>query len=262
VSIDDALDRIEDLDARGEDEELREAVAEGLAAFPDAPELREWEAALLVDDDRFADALAVLDRVLAAHPERFWARRERAAVLIDLGRFAEALDALRALPAAECRRASRPERAAIHADLGVCFDRLGRAAEADAEFRAAAKLDRRNHAIPLRLADERFEALVAQALDTIPEDFTPYLDQVVVRVRDYPAPDDADPFLLGLYVGVSRRERTLATEDHLDHILVFKRAHELRASDEATLREEIRRTVVHEIAHHFGLEHEDMGDYR
>jgi predicted Zn-dependent protease with MMP-like domain len=257
-TLDDVLDRLETLDEAGDDDGLRAALTQALTRFPHTPELREWEASVAAGEERFADALAILDDLLASHPDRPWARGERAAVLLDLGRFADALVALRALP----QGGDPVERAGIHHDLGLCLDRLDGPAAADAEFRCAARLAPDDFAMPLRLAEDRFEALVGAALDEVPEEFARRLEQVVVRVRDYPASEDGDPFLLGLYVGVARRDRTLATEDHLDHIVVFKRCHELRCADEAALREEVRRTVVHEIAHHFGIEHEDMGDYR
>ncbi len=257
-ALDDILDRLEALDEEGDDERVHALLAEALAEFPDAPELREWQASVALDDDRFDEGLAILDAVLAAHPDRAWARRERAGVLLDLGRFTEALEALRAVP----RARDRAERASVHYDLALCLDRLGRAADADAEFGRAARLAPDDFPMPLRLVEEDFEALVAEALDDIPGEFARYLGQVVVRVRPYPGPGDPDPFLLGLYVGVARPDRTLATEDHVDHVVVFQRPHELRCADEDELRDEVRRTVVHEIAHHFGIPHDDMGEYR
>jgi len=258
-TLDDVLDRLETLDEADDVDALHAALAEGLDHFPDVPELREWEASIARTEERFADALAILDTLLAARPRRSWARRERASVLVDLGRFEEAAAALRALGPER----DRTVRASIHHDLGLCLDRLGRPDEADTEFGRAARLAPHDYPMPLRLSEARFEALVAAALDDIPAEFARYLDQVVVRVRDHPGPEDGDdPFLLGLYVGVSRPERTLATEDHLDNILIFKRSHEVHCSDERTLRDDVRRTVVHEIAHHFGIAHEDMGDYR
>jgi len=254
----DLLDRLEALDDTGGGEALRAVLSQALAHFPDAPELREWEASLAAGEERFDDALAILDEILAAHPDRTWARGERAAVLLDLGRFEEALSALRALPLPD----DAVERAGIHYDLGLCLDRVGQAAAAEEEFRRAARLAPDDFAVPLRLSEHRFDALVAEALDDIPEEFARYLDQVVVRVGEYPAPEDGDPFLLGLYLGIARPERTIATADHLDHIVVFKRPHELRCADQADLRREVRHTVIHEIAHHFGIAHEDMGHHR
>lgn len=261
-TLDDVLDRLEALDDGDDLAALRAGLDDALARFPDAPELREWDAALAVGEERFADALAILDAVLAAEPQRTWARRERAAVLLDLGRFAEALEQLRGLAPRAMRELDAVERASVQYDLGLCLDRLGGPAEADAAFRQAARLAPDDFPMPLRLSEARFESLVASALDDIPDEFARLLGQVVMRVRDYPGPDDEDPFLLGLYVGVARPERSLGSEDHLDHVLIFKRAHELRCEDEPALRDEVRRTVVHEIAHHFGIAHEDMGDYR
>jgi predicted Zn-dependent protease with MMP-like domain len=266
VSDDDALDaildRLDDLDARDDDTALRAELARGLARFPEAAALREWQASLAIEDERFEEAAAILDGLLAEDEGNDWARRERAGVLIELGRFEAALADLRAFPRWFRRRLDAAERASIHFDLGLCLDRLGRTADADREFRQAARLDPGRYPMPPRLTAERFEALVAEALGAIPRRFHPYLEQVVVTVQDYPAADDPDPFLLGLYVGVPRHERTLASSDHLDHVVVFKRAHELLGLDPRALRDEVRRTVVHELAHHFGLGHDEMGEYR
>jgi predicted Zn-dependent protease with MMP-like domain len=256
TELDDVLDHLEELDDRGADDALRAALADALTRFPDAPELREWEASLAAEDERFEDALALLDALLASHPDRPWARHERAAVLMELGRFADALAALRAVP----RPDGAVERAAVRFDEGVCLDRLGDPAGADAAFRRAARLAPADYPMPPRLSETRFATLVAGALDDIPDTFLPYLEQVIVRVRDWPDVGD-DPFLMGLYVGVARPDRTVLTEDNLDHVVVFKRAHEIQATDEDELRDEVRRTVVHEIAHHFGIEHGDMGEY-
>jgi predicted Zn-dependent protease with MMP-like domain len=257
TTLDEVLERLERLDEAGDAQRLGDELARARVQFPDALELCEWEASLAVDRERFEDALAILDRVLAADPRRPWARRERASVLLDLGRLEEALAALRELP----REPDGYEYASVHHDLGRCLDRLGNADEADAEFRRAARLAPDAFPVPLRLSDEHFEALVAKALDDVPDEFTRLLGQVVVRVCDYPAPADGEPFLLGLYVGVARPERSLATEDHLDHVLIFKRPHELRCADEAPLLDEVRRTVIHELAHHFGIPHGDIGEY-
>src|SRR5262249_55289664 len=249
TTLDEVRERLERLHEAGDEQGRGDVVAGARVQFRDALELREWDAALAVDQERFEDALAILDRVLAADPRRAWARRERASVLLDLGRLEEALAALRELP----REPDPNERASVHHDVGLCLDHLGHADEAAAEFRRAACFAPDTFPVPLRLSDERFEALVAEALDDVPDEFTRLLGQVVVRVRDYPAHADGEPFLLGLYVGVARPERSLATEDHLDHVLIFKRPHELRCTDETALRDA--------RGHHFGIPHDDMGEY-
>jgi predicted Zn-dependent protease with MMP-like domain len=107
--------------------------------------------------------------------------------------------------------------------------------------------------------------VVRASLEEVPQALRSYLENVVVEALDYPRtpPVEAgtDPFLLGLYVGVPRTERTQEVRDHLDRIFIFKRNLEIEFPSRADLREEIRKTVIHEIAHHFGLGEEDMGEY-
>jgi predicted Zn-dependent protease with MMP-like domain len=257
-TLDDVLDHLEALDDDGDDEALRAELARARHAFPDALELREWEAFLAAEDGAFDDALAILDDVLRIDPDRPWGRRERGGVLLDLGRFDDALAELRSIAPDDL---DPRERASVHRDVAVCLDRLGRLDEADAEYRTAARLDPRELPVPLRLDAARFEALVAKALDGIPPEFRELLAQVVVRIEPWPGPDAEDPLQLGLYVGVARPDRTVATADHLDHIVIYQRPHELACRDEASIRNEVRRTVVHEFAHHFGIPHERMDEY-
>ena len=254
------LDRIEELDERGDHAALRREVLKGRARHPESIDLMEWEAMLAGEADEPARALALLDAVRARAPRRFWPRRERAAVLLDLGRFEEALAALDELAAAG-RLRDEDERASLHHDRALCLDRLGRPVEADGEFARAARLWPDGHFVPLRLSGEEFDALVEHALDHIPRRFRKYLQQTVVTVDDYPPPDGDDPFVLGVYHGVPRPHRAAASKDDPDTIVVFKRCHEVTCPTRQKLEEEVVRTVVHEIAHHFGIEHDDMGDF-
>ena len=117
---------------------------------------------------------------------------------------------------------------------------------------------------PVHLSDEEFEAAVGNALDAIPNDLAAELDNVVVLVRDEPEPEllteldyDADglPTLLGLYDGVPLTERDDSWSMVLpDRILVFKGPLERWCSTREELVEEIEVTVIHEIAHHFGID--------
>lgn len=226
---------------------------------PDEVELVELEALLLQEEDRHEEALALLDAALAEHPKRWSAVASRSSALMEVGRFQEALATLEALQEF-AESAQDPDRMAwIHFEKACCLDRLGRERDANREFRAAASLDPDDYPEPVRLTAEDFDAIVRNALDSIPERFDPYLRQVVVVVRDHP--DSSDPFVLGLYDGVPRTERDHDLRDHLDRIFIFKRNLEIECFDENELREEVRKTVIHEIAHHFGLEDEDMGEY-
>ena len=259
ATLDALLEEIETHDERGDRTALQTLVAEGRSRFPDAIELREWEATLAIDDARYQDALTILDEILVHQPDDFAARRERASVLVDLGRFSDALDALTALPTVEVRALPRSERAGMAHERGLCLDRLDRFADADAAYRDATRLDPQHYFLPARHPRDAFETLVADALDEIPELFRPFLAQVIVTIQTWPEPLATDPFQLGLYVGVPRSERTSATEDHLDTIVVYQRSHELQCADDVALRSEVRKTVLHEIAHHFGLEDGEMG---
>ncbi len=153
------------------------------------------------------------------------------------------------------------ERAEIHFENACELDRQGHTEDADEEFRHAAALAPEEFRAPLRLGRRTFEKIVAESLDSIPERFDQYLRQVVVTVHDYPDETDALPDLLGLYVGIPRTERSHEFRDHLDRVFIFKRNLEIDFPDPDELREEIRKTVVHEIAHHFGMTDEEMGEY-
>ncbi len=98
---------------------------------------------------------------------------------------------------------------------------------------------------------ERFEALVAEALDGIPEELGARMDNVVVQVRDA-APDR---HLLGLYQGIplTRRE-TYGGLALPDRITIYRLPICARCKDEAEVVEQVRITVIHEVAHHFGID--------
>ncbi|WP_018683454.1 metallopeptidase family protein [Actinokineospora enzanensis] len=98
----------------------------------------------------------------------------------------------------------------------------------------------------------RFEELVADALDEIPPGFARAMDNVVVLVEDR---DPNDPTLLGLYHGIALTERTSHYSGALpDRIFIYREAILDICDTEDDVVEEVAVTVVHEIAHHFGLD--------
>jgi predicted Zn-dependent protease with MMP-like domain len=101
---------------------------------------------------------------------------------------------------------------------------------------------------------ERFDRLVDQALDGIPDELARLVRNVVVLVEDEPPEDEPDD-LLGLYDGVALTERdsTFAVQMP-DRIFIFRGPLLDFCDTEAQLIEEVRITVVHEIAHHFGID--------
>jgi predicted Zn-dependent protease with MMP-like domain len=108
------------------------------------------------------------------------------------------------------------------------------------------------------MSREEFEEAVSEALDRVPADLAAMMDNVVVLVED-DAPDD-DPDLLGLYEGTPLTERDgwWAAGSLPDRITVFRNPTLAVCETAGEVVEEVRVTVVHEIAHHFGIDDERL----
>ena len=103
------------------------------------------------------------------------------------------------------------------------------------------------------VAADEFEQLVAEALDTLPAPLAALMDNVVVLVEAEPPADD--PGLLGRYDGIPLTERDSNYTFVLpDRILIFRGPLIRMCRDRAELVDEVRITVVHEVAHHFGID--------
>lgn len=104
----------------------------------------------------------------------------------------------------------------------------------------------------------RFEELVSEALDEIPPEFAAAMTNVVVLVEDR---DPAEPSLLGLYHGIALTERTSEYGGVLpDRIFIYREAILDICHTEDDVVDEVAITVVHEIAHHFGVDDERLHD--
>jgi predicted Zn-dependent protease with MMP-like domain len=102
----------------------------------------------------------------------------------------------------------------------------------------------------------RFEELVSDALDTIPPELAAAMDNVVVLVADR---HDIEPELLGLYEGVALTERTSNYSGVLpDRITIYQDAILDICENEDDVVHEVAVTVVHEVAHHFGIDDEAL----
>lgn len=115
----------------------------------------------------------------------------------------------------------------------------------------------------VKVDDAQFDEIVSDAIDSIPAEFLDELDNVVFLVEDEPsaeqrADDIADGGtgdMLGLYSGVNLYERgDYYSGDLPDSITIFKGPHERMCANAAELAEEVRRTVVHEVGHYFGMD--------
>ena len=107
-----------------------------------------------------------------------------------------------------------------------------------------------------------FESLVTKAIEELPWEFREKLKNVAIIVEDYPSQDllermEIDPgeSLFGLYEGVPLTERGFfAAPLHPDRILIFQRAIEDECDSVEEVKEELKITLVHEVAHFFGMD--------
>jgi predicted Zn-dependent protease with MMP-like domain len=104
----------------------------------------------------------------------------------------------------------------------------------------------------MQMSAEDFEQHVAEALDTIPAELAALIDNCVILVEDYPPPDL--PGTLGLYSGIPLTERGQFYTGLPDRIQIFRYPILAICDTPEQVIEEIRITVVHEIAHHFGID--------
>jgi predicted Zn-dependent protease with MMP-like domain len=97
----------------------------------------------------------------------------------------------------------------------------------------------------------RFEEMVEAALDSLPEELGRLMSNVAVTVEHEPGP----PGLLGLYEGIPLTSRTTGYAGVLpDRITIYRVAICAVCQTEREVVEEVRRTVVHEVGHHFGID--------
>ncbi len=114
-----------------------------------------------------------------------------------------------------------------------------------------------NGGVPVDMSEERFEELVGDALDEVPPELLDLMDNVVILVAADP-PDD-DPDLLGLYEGYALTDRGWQYSGVLpDRITIFRNPILAICEDEDDVIDEVAVTVVHEIAHHFGIDDERL----
>jgi predicted Zn-dependent protease with MMP-like domain len=107
-----------------------------------------------------------------------------------------------------------------------------------------------------------FENLLSVAIEELPEEFRTRLQNVAIIVEDYPSKElkkqmglSDDDTLFGLYEGVPLTERGYFNEPlYPDRILIFQRALEDECDSPEELKQELKTTLVHEVAHFFGID--------
>lgn len=102
----------------------------------------------------------------------------------------------------------------------------------------------------MEVEPDRFEEMVGEALDGLPPDLAEHMRNVAVTVDH----DGGPPGLLGLYRGIPLTRRTSGYAGVLpDQITIYHRAICAICATEDEVVEQVRRTVVHEVGHHFGI---------
>lgn len=102
------------------------------------------------------------------------------------------------------------------------------------------------------LSDEEFEEILDEAIDDLPAGVTDELDNVALFIQD--VPEDGSTTLLGLYDGTPIGERGQMGLEMPDTIFLYRANLIAYAEDRDRLREEIVVTIVHEIAHFYGID--------
>ncbi|MCX6495142.1 MAG: metallopeptidase family protein [Actinobacteria bacterium] len=109
----------------------------------------------------------------------------------------------------------------------------------------------------LSVSEEKFEQLVADELDRLPDDMLNGIDNVVFVIEDLP--EDGSMDLLGLYDGLAVTDRGNYGFGELpDRIILFREPLVAACSTLKQLKDEIHVTLVHEIAHYYGIDDEEL----
>ncbi|APT93434.1 hypothetical protein CPHO_11635 [Corynebacterium phocae] len=108
----------------------------------------------------------------------------------------------------------------------------------------------------IRVSEQRFEEMVNDALDKVPDEFVARMRNLVIQVEDF---RDGHPETLGLFVGVPLPERTHHHTGFLpDAIFIYREALQRACNTEEELAHEVEVTVFHELGHYFGLEEHEL----
>ena len=111
----------------------------------------------------------------------------------------------------------------------------------------------------LEISEVEFVKLVGQAFDSIPDKLVELMENVAIFIEDE-APDD-DPDLLGLYEGIPLTERgDTYFGTRPDSVTIFRLPIMRMCTSRKQIIDEVRITVVHEVAHHFGIDDDRLRD--
>ena len=122
--------------------------------------------------------------------------------------------------------------------------------------------------MPCRVSKAEFGELVELAFAQLPAQFRGFLDEVRIEILDRPTERQraaihlrGDQLLLGLYQGRPRTRRSVEDSGAIpDVIYIFQESIQAVCGDRESLIEQVRKTVLHEIGHHFGMSEKDLED--
>jgi predicted Zn-dependent protease with MMP-like domain len=184
----------------------------------------------------------------------------------DLAELAlNAEDAAAALKWVEVARKAEPDDAGMQADA---LHLIGRVHELNNDrdqmivaWQEVRKLDLAAPAGGLSISEDEIEKIALATLAELPANIRTHLERVPILIDDLPSEDIVadgwDPRILGLFTGTPLPEDSSATPS-VTNILLFKKNLERSCTDEEHLAAEIRITVLHETAHYFGLDDDDL----
>ncbi|MBL8949570.1 MAG: metallopeptidase family protein [Myxococcaceae bacterium] len=203
-------------------------------------------------------ALKALAGALDIDPDDVDTRLQHALALFESGRFDEAKRELTDLTRDE------PEEAPAWHTLGLIAERTKDADAARRFFEKAQRLDAETYPQPVKLTDGEFDAVVAEAIEKLPEAARAELGNVTIAVE--PVPDDDDvregtsPLVLGVFIGaaVDARSPTSAEDHGTARIKLFQKNLERFARSRDELIEEIGVTLLHEVGHLMGLDEDEL----
>lgn len=116
-----------------------------------------------------------------------------------------------------------------------------------------------------QITDEEFDTLIQRAMSELPQEYVSNLDNLAITYADAPTPEQLatnnvgpNQLLLGLYEGIPQTSRLSSSYSGVlpDKITIFKEPIMMVTHDDTSFYEQIKRTIWHEIAHHYGLGHD------
>jgi predicted Zn-dependent protease with MMP-like domain len=118
----------------------------------------------------------------------------------------------------------------------------------------------------MKVTLKEFEELISEAVNNLPENFKEKMENIAIAIEDLPSQElliemnIKSPYgLLGLYRGVPYPRRGIWYRNVLpDKIIIFKKPIEVRCRNREDIKESVRRVVIHEIGHYFGLNEADL----